>query len=604
MKTISRIIIVLGMFLLIPGFYTFSQVAINTDGTTPDNSAMLDVKSIVKGALLPRMTQAQRNAIASPANSLLIYQTDVAPGYYYNAGTSVSPSWMMVGNCALTLPYEGIVSFEFAGFKVINDYSPGSTTGIWGEAAASAGRGLYGMASSVTGINYGVYGLSNSSSGTGVYGQGNYGMEGISMNTTGRGVYGKAASSSGINYGVYGQSESSQGYGVNGQGDYVGVLGGSTSSTGYGIIGENSSSTGAALGVYGFSNSSSGKGVYGLGNFGIQGTSNGATGRGVYGQVTSSSGINYGVYGESNSSSGRGVYGQATSSSSGVSYGVYGEASSTVGRGVYGKGVSSGVMGESSSSQGIGVCGQALATTGNPKGIYGLTNSATGYSGYFTGGMFYVESDAGIGTLPEYKLDVAGTANLNHGISLGVALRCDGAEALWYNGTYFSWGFGGLYNYFGDEVTIGTSAVPGYTLVVNGSAAKTGGGSWTTLSDARLKNLTGNYNKGLAEIITLQPVRFFYKEGNPLELVSDEEQIGFIAQEVQKVFPEAVNQRKDGYLDFNIHPVNIALVNAIKELNAKIDNLENENNKVKAENEKINSRLIKLEALMSLSAEK
>jgi trimeric autotransporter adhesin len=74
-----------------------AQVAINTDGSVPDNSAMLDVKSTAKGLLLPRMTQAQRNAIVSPANGLMIYQTDNSPGYYYNSGTSTSPSWVING---------------------------------------------------------------------------------------------------------------------------------------------------------------------------------------------------------------------------------------------------------------------------------------------------------------------------------------------------------------------------------------------------------------------------------------------------------------------------------------------------------------------------
>jgi uncharacterized protein (TIGR02145 family) len=56
---------------------SFSQnVAINADGTAPANSAMLDVKSTSKGFLLPRMTQAQRDAIDSPANSLMVFCTD------------------------------------------------------------------------------------------------------------------------------------------------------------------------------------------------------------------------------------------------------------------------------------------------------------------------------------------------------------------------------------------------------------------------------------------------------------------------------------------------------------------------------------------------
>jgi hypothetical protein len=65
-------------------------VAVNTDGTNAHTSAMLDVKSSSSGILIPRMTQAQRNAISSPATSLLIFQTDNTPGYYfYNGGAWV-----------------------------------------------------------------------------------------------------------------------------------------------------------------------------------------------------------------------------------------------------------------------------------------------------------------------------------------------------------------------------------------------------------------------------------------------------------------------------------------------------------------------------------
>ena len=58
-----------------------AQVAISTDGSSPDNSAMLDVKSTGKGFLLPRMTQAQRDAIPNPAEGLMIYQTNNSPGF-------------------------------------------------------------------------------------------------------------------------------------------------------------------------------------------------------------------------------------------------------------------------------------------------------------------------------------------------------------------------------------------------------------------------------------------------------------------------------------------------------------------------------------------
>ncbi len=66
----------------------FAQVGINDDGSNPDNSAMLDIKSTDKGILIPRMTQAQRDAIASPALGLMIYQTDGIAGFYFYDGST------------------------------------------------------------------------------------------------------------------------------------------------------------------------------------------------------------------------------------------------------------------------------------------------------------------------------------------------------------------------------------------------------------------------------------------------------------------------------------------------------------------------------------
>lgn len=53
----------------------FTQVSINTDGSPPDESAMLDIKSNSKGILLPRLTNSERDAIDSPVAGLIIYNT-------------------------------------------------------------------------------------------------------------------------------------------------------------------------------------------------------------------------------------------------------------------------------------------------------------------------------------------------------------------------------------------------------------------------------------------------------------------------------------------------------------------------------------------------
>ncbi len=65
------------------GILSFAQVGINNDNSNPDPSSMLDVKSTDKGILIPRMTAAERNTIAAPAEGLLVYQTDAPVGFYY-----------------------------------------------------------------------------------------------------------------------------------------------------------------------------------------------------------------------------------------------------------------------------------------------------------------------------------------------------------------------------------------------------------------------------------------------------------------------------------------------------------------------------------------
>ena len=65
--------------------FVFAQsLAVNTDGSTANSSAMLDVKSTVKGLLPPRMDSTQRNAIALPAAGLVIYNTTINAFQCYN----------------------------------------------------------------------------------------------------------------------------------------------------------------------------------------------------------------------------------------------------------------------------------------------------------------------------------------------------------------------------------------------------------------------------------------------------------------------------------------------------------------------------------------
>src|SRR5215471_5226567 len=122
----------------------------------------------------------------------------------------------------------------------------------------------------------------------------------------------------------------------------------------------------------------------------------------------------------------------------------------------------------------------------------------------------------------------------------------------------------------GGSVGIGTAA-PDQKLSVNGNASKTGGGSWLSFSDERLKDIRGRFAPGLNAVMRLQPIRYEYKPDNVLGIKSEGEHIGFSAQQVQQIVPEAVSKNDKGYLLVNNDPILWTMLNAIKEQQAQIE---------------------------------
>ncbi|MBK6346532.1 MAG: hypothetical protein IPF68_11455 [Bacteroidales bacterium] len=132
------------LLLLLISLNAQSQIAINSDGSVPDNSAMLDVKATDKGFLVPRMTQDQKTAISNPATGLIIYQTDGSTGLYYNAGTAAVPDWIKVGSGSGQWTSNGSNLYYSAGNVGIGTNAPSALLEVNGDAkfnGLTIGRG-------------------------------------------------------------------------------------------------------------------------------------------------------------------------------------------------------------------------------------------------------------------------------------------------------------------------------------------------------------------------------------------------------------------------------------------------------------------------------
>jgi hypothetical protein len=177
----------------------------------PNASSLLELKSTTKGLLTPRMTQAQRDAISSPAIGLFIYQTNNNPGFYYYNGSSWTPvasavggsGWALTGNAG-TNPgtnFIGTTDATSLEFKVNNfragliDYSTccsGTRNTAFGQVALNSltsgadntATGYGALYTNTTGnqnIAYGKYALYNNNANDNTA----YGFNAMFFNTAG-----------------------------------------------------------------------------------------------------------------------------------------------------------------------------------------------------------------------------------------------------------------------------------------------------------------------------------------------------------------------------------------------------------------------------------
>jgi len=117
------------------------------------------------------------------------------------------------------------------------------------------------------------------------------------------------------------------------------------------------------------------------------------------------------------------------------------------------------------------------------------------------------------------------------------------------------------------RVGIGTTA-PGYALQVGsaGDGSEARANAWNTLSDVRFKDNVATISGALDKIMQLDGVSFDWKS-------TGQESLGFIAQDVQKVFPQLVSTDEQGILSLNYAGFSAPIVQAIKEQQLQINKI-------------------------------
>ena len=196
----------------------------------------------------------------------------------------------------------------------------------------------------------------------------------------------------------------------------------------------------------------------------------------------------------------------------------------------------------------------------------------------------------GIGKIPVDALDVQGNIRINDGTimlrgtgdnnhGLGwygsgkpfAAITPDGPVLFGFSGGILGTRQGGdravLTWNNSAQVGINTTNTQGFTLAVNGSAGKPGGGSWAVLSDPRTKTNIRPLTGTLDRLMSLHGYEFTYKP----EFVSagfalPGTQIGLLATEVQQVFPDWIETGSDGYMRVTERSTTALMVEALREL--------------------------------------
>jgi len=144
-----------------------------------------------------------------------------------------------------------------------------------------------------------------------------------------------------------------------------------------------------------------------------------------------------------------------------------------------------------------------------------------------------------------------------------------------------------LYN---GNVGIGDTNPAFQLTLTTDSAGKPSTSTWTVVSDERIKENVRPYEKGLSEILKVETKLFDYNGKAKYPKLKDN--VGVIAQEIKDIFPETVStfeeklneddEKETELLKFDSHALTFALINSVKELSAKVNELQEEINTLKS----------------------
>jgi hypothetical protein len=317
------------------------------------------------------------------------------------------------------------------------------------------------------------------------------------------------------------------------------------------------SSTGSVLSV----SNSEGGASYGIN---ASSASTGA-GYGVYGSITGSGNSGYAVYGANTDTTG-----------TNANYGVYATVANA-------NNASVAVLGYDTATTGNGVGVEGFTgSSGAARGVYG-TETGTGNTGYGVEGVNTSTTGANYG--------VYGTA-ASTGAAYGVYGSETGSGNTGYGGYFANTSTTGA-NY-GVYATTSSTNASAYSLYCAGSGQCGGHAAWNNTSDARLKeNVTDlAADRGLETLMKLRPVTF-----NWIDKTQDQRRhLGFIAQEVEPLYPETVGSSPSGMKTLAYSDLIVPLVKAVQQLKADNDNLKAANDNFRVEMQKQQVEMEQLQA--------